>query len=124
MEQAMSGAPKGLVAYAHSQTSGQGRLDRRWKSPADASFSCSILLRAPGEPYELRFGATAVAPSARAAIIRFSSAQPDLKRPNDLIVGNAKLAELLNILLEEPEPSCAARDVRGSFGPTRCPRVP
>ena len=91
----MTGAPEGLVALADFQTAGRGRLDRRWESPPGASLLCSILLRAPVAPDELQLVVAAVALSARAAIVRLSGVRPDLKWPNDLIVGDAKLAGLL-----------------------------
>jgi BirA family biotin operon repressor/biotin-[acetyl-CoA-carboxylase] ligase len=43
----------------------------------------------------LQLVVAAVALSARAALVRLSGVRPDLKWPNDLIVGNAKLAGIL-----------------------------
>ncbi len=42
---ARDGAPHGSVLIALEQTSGRGRLDRQWASPAGASVSMSVLLR-------------------------------------------------------------------------------
>lgn len=94
-EQAKCGAPEGMVAYADYQSAGRGRLDRKWQSPAGTSLLCSILLRAPVESQELQLGVAAVALSARAAIVRLSGVRPSLKWPNDLVVGDSKLAGLL-----------------------------
>ena len=93
--QARSGAPEGLVAYADYQRGGRGRLDRSWESPAGASLLCSILLRplVPADDLTLVLGAVALA--ARAALVRLSGLRPSLKWPNDLVVGDAKLAGLL-----------------------------
>ncbi len=93
---AAEGAPEGLVAVADFQSAGRGRLDRRWESPAGSSLLCSILL-ASGR----RSGPAATGRRLRGARRR---ARPScdsvgcgrrLKWPNDLIVGDAKIAGLL-----------------------------
>jgi len=95
VNEALNGAPEGTVAYADFQSAGRGRLDRRWVSPPGASLLCSILLRAPVEVDQLHLVVAAVALSARAALVRLSGVRPSLKWPNDLLVGDAKLAGLL-----------------------------
>jgi BirA family transcriptional regulator, biotin operon repressor / biotin---[acetyl-CoA-carboxylase] ligase len=92
---AAEGAPEGLVAVADFQSGGRGRLDRRWESPAGASLLCSILLRPDVGPDRLQLVVACVALSARAALVRLSGVRPALKWPNDLIVGDAKIAGLL-----------------------------
>ncbi|MGB8197307.1 MAG: biotin--[acetyl-CoA-carboxylase] ligase [Acidimicrobiales bacterium] len=92
---AAEGAPEGLVAVADFQSAGRGRLDRRWESPPGASLLCSILVRPDVGPDQLQLVVASVALSARAAIVRLSGVRPALKWPNDLIVGDAKIAGLL-----------------------------
>ena len=92
---AAEGAPEGLVAVAEFQSAGRGRLDRRWESPAGASLLCSILLRPDVGPDQLQLVVACVALAARAALVRLSGVRPALKWPNDLIVGDAKVAGLL-----------------------------
>ena len=92
---ATEGAPEGLVAVADFQSAGRGRLDRRWESPAGASLLCSILLRADVGPDQLQLVVACVALSARSALVRLSGVRPALKWPNDLIVGESKIAGLL-----------------------------
>ena len=92
---AAEGAPEGLVAVAEFQSAGRGRLDRRWESPAGASLLCSILLRPDVGPDQLQLVVACVALAARAALVRLCGVRPDLKWPNDLIVGEAKIAGLL-----------------------------
>jgi BirA family biotin operon repressor/biotin-[acetyl-CoA-carboxylase] ligase len=94
-ERAREGAPEGLVAVADFQSAGRGRLDRRWESPAGASLLCSVLLRADVAPDQLQLVVACVALAARAALVRLSGVRPTLKWPNDLIVGDAKIAGLL-----------------------------
>jgi BirA family biotin operon repressor/biotin-[acetyl-CoA-carboxylase] ligase len=95
VNRAAEGAPEGLIAVADYQSAGRGRLDRRWESPADASLLCSILLRPDVGPDQLQLVVACVALSARAALVRLSGVRPGLKWPNDLIVGDAKVAGLL-----------------------------
>jgi BirA family biotin operon repressor/biotin-[acetyl-CoA-carboxylase] ligase len=92
---AVEGAPEGAVAVADFQSAGRGRLDRRWESPAGASLLCSILLRPDVGPDQLQLVVASVALAARAALVRLSGVRPALKWPNDLIVGDAKIAGLL-----------------------------
>jgi BirA family biotin operon repressor/biotin-[acetyl-CoA-carboxylase] ligase len=94
-ERAREGAPEGLVAVADFQSAGRGRLDRRWESPPGASLLCSILLRPDVAPDQLQLVVACVALAARAALVRLSGVRPTLKWPNDLIVGDAKVAGLL-----------------------------
>jgi BirA family transcriptional regulator, biotin operon repressor / biotin---[acetyl-CoA-carboxylase] ligase len=94
-QKAVDGASEGLVCVADFQTKGRGRLERTWESPADASLLCSILLRPDIDPDQLQLVVAAVALAARAALVRLSGVRPGLKWPNDLIVGNAKIAGLL-----------------------------
>jgi BirA family biotin operon repressor/biotin-[acetyl-CoA-carboxylase] ligase len=94
-QRALEGAPEGLVAVADFQSAGRGRLDRRWESPPGASLLCSILLRPDVAPDQLQLVVACVALAARAALVRLSGVRPALKWPNDLIVGDAKIAGLL-----------------------------
>ena len=89
------------MAYADFQLEGRGRLDRSWESPAGASLLCSILLRPEVAEEDLTLVLGAVALAARAALVRLSGVRPSLKWPNDLVVGDAKLAGLLAELVHE-----------------------
>ena len=93
--QAMANAPEGLVALADFQSAGRGRLDRSWEAPAGSSMLCSILLRPAVAADDLQLVVAAVALSARAAIARLVGLATTLKWPNDLMVGDQKLAGLL-----------------------------
>jgi BirA family biotin operon repressor/biotin-[acetyl-CoA-carboxylase] ligase len=88
-------APEGLVALADFQSAGRGRLDRQWESPPRASLLCSILLRPELDADQLQMVVAAVSLAARAALVRLSGVRPQLKWPNDLVVGDKKIAGLL-----------------------------
>ena len=94
-EQALAGQPEGLVAVADYQSAGRGRLDRTWVAPAGTSLLCSFLLRPAVSNDELQLVVAAVALSARAALGELCGLATTLKWPNDLLVGERKIAGLL-----------------------------
>lgn len=94
-DQARRGAPEGLVAVADHQTAGRGRLDRRWESPPGANLLASVLLRPRCDPDDLHLCTGAVALAAADACREVAGVEPDLKWPNDLLVGGSKVAGVL-----------------------------
>jgi BirA family biotin operon repressor/biotin-[acetyl-CoA-carboxylase] ligase len=97
MHLAREGAPEGLVVVADHQTSGRGRLGRTWEAPPGSSLLVSILFR-PGPslpPERAHLLTAAVGLAAAAACESLSGVRPDLKWPNDLLVGGRKLAGIL-----------------------------
>jgi BirA family biotin operon repressor/biotin-[acetyl-CoA-carboxylase] ligase len=94
-EQARLGAPDGTVAVAEHQTAGRGRLDRRWEAPPGASLLLSVLLRPSLDPPQLHLCTAAVAMAAAQACHKVAGVDVRLKWPNDLVVGDAKLAGVL-----------------------------
>jgi len=83
------------VAVADHQSAGRGRLDRRWESPPGSSLLTSILFRPTFDPAELHLCTAAVALAAAEACRRVAGVGPVIKWPNDLLVGEAKLAGVL-----------------------------
>jgi len=94
-QRAREDAPEGEVAFADFQSAGRGRLERVWEAAPGSSLLCSLLLRPALSPQELQWAVACVALGARAALVRLSGVRPDLKWPNDLMVGEKKLAGLL-----------------------------
>lgn len=95
VEAARAGEGEGLVLCADHQTAGRGRLGRTWVAPPGASILCSILLRPPLPPDQVHLVTTAVALAAADACEQVAGVAPRLKWPNDLLVGERKLAGLL-----------------------------
>lgn len=93
--QALEGAPEGLVCVADFQTRGRGRRDRSWESTPRSALLCSVLLRPQVDLDDLQLGVAAVSLALRAALVRLSGVRPDLKWPNDLLVGDSKVAGVL-----------------------------
>ncbi|MCA1710129.1 MAG: biotin--[acetyl-CoA-carboxylase] ligase [Actinobacteria bacterium] len=97
-ERARAGEPAGLVVVAEQQSAGRGRLDRAWVSPPRAGLTFSVLLRPEavvGWLPLLTGLAVARALRARAGV------DAVLKWPNDVLIGDLKVA---GILAEVPEP--------------------
>ena len=95
LDQARAGAPEGLVAVADHQTAGRGRLGRTWTAPPGASLLVSILLRPVLPPGSLHLVTAAVALAASDAARTVAGVESCLKWPNDLLVGDLKLAGVL-----------------------------
>jgi BirA family biotin operon repressor/biotin-[acetyl-CoA-carboxylase] ligase len=97
LDEARSGAPEGLVAVADSQEAGRGRLGRTWVAPPGSSLLVSVLLRpGPALPQSSSHLLTvAVALAAADACADLAGVTPSLKWPNDLLVGERKLAGVL-----------------------------
>ncbi len=93
--EARDGAPEGAVAVADHQSAGRGRMDRRWESPAGASLLASVLFRPEFDPSELHLCTAAVALAAAEACRHVAGVGAVVKWPNDLLVGEAKLAGVL-----------------------------
>lgn len=91
---AREGEAQGLVVAADHQTAGRGRLDRPWDAPAGTALLASILLRPDLHPSRLHLVTAAVGLSA-AAVLAARGVSAELKWPNDLLVGEAKLAGIL-----------------------------
>jgi BirA family biotin operon repressor/biotin-[acetyl-CoA-carboxylase] ligase len=95
LAQARAAAPEGLVVVAAHQTAGRGRLGRRWEAPAGANLLVSFLLRPRLAIEELHLCTVALALAARSACERVAGVAPVLKWPNDLLLGEKKLAGIL-----------------------------
>ena len=83
-----------LVLVADHQTAGRGRLDRTWEARPGANLLVSILFRHQGESPLHRI-TQAVALAAADACRAATGAEVELKWPNDLLLGDRKLAGIL-----------------------------
>ncbi len=98
---ARDGLPEGSVVFAESQSEGRGRLGRTWLSPAGMGLWFSILLRPPLHPsFATQLTILAAVAVAR-AIERQTPLRPEIKWPNDILVGHRKVAGILLELASE-----------------------
>lgn len=89
------GESAGFIVAASRQTAGRGRLGRTWESPPDRGLYVSILLRP-----QLRHDETGQLPilasvAAVDAVEALTGLCPQIKWPNDLMIGGRKLGGLL-----------------------------
>lgn len=87
-----AGAPAGMVVTADVQTAGRGRQGREWLSVEGASLALSVGIGVPSR------GATLVPLAAGLAVgdmLRRRGVTPQLKWPNDALVGGRKLGGIL-----------------------------
>jgi BirA family biotin operon repressor/biotin-[acetyl-CoA-carboxylase] ligase len=95
LDEARRGAPEGLVVVADHQTEGRGRRGRSWVAPPGASLLVSVLLRPALAPERTQLVSMACGVALAEAIERVAGFVPALKWPNDLVVGDRKLAGIL-----------------------------
>jgi BirA family biotin operon repressor/biotin-[acetyl-CoA-carboxylase] ligase len=92
LDAARGGAADGLVVVADEQTAGRGRLGRTWEAPPGSSLLVSVLLRREGDPGR---AVMAAGVALAGAVEEVAGVGAGLKWPNDLVVGEHKLAGLL-----------------------------
>lgn len=96
LERAAAGAPEGSVLVAEAQTAGRGRMGRAWLSPPGAALMFSVLLRPATVPPARRGWIPLLAGVAIAsAVAAVAGLDARLKWPNDVLVGDRKLAGIL-----------------------------
>ena len=91
---AATGAADGLVLLALHQTAGRGRRGAAWFSPPADSLAFSILVR-PAEPRALWSRLALAAGLAVAEALEESGVDAGIKWPNDVWIGNRKVAGIL-----------------------------
>ncbi len=103
MQLGESGEPHGAVVVAEEQTAGRGRAGRSWTSEKSAGIYCSILLRPPIPPAHAPLLTLVAGLAARDAAAEDLDALPDIRWPNDLLVGGRKFCGILTEMHAEPD---------------------
>ena len=86
---------EGALAVAEEQTEGRGRLGRNWHSPPGVSVLCSILLEPSVETQRLPELSLVAGEAAAEAISTVTALGPEIKLPNDILLGGRKVAGIL-----------------------------
>lgn len=86
---------EGAVALTEEQTEGRGRLGRTWVSPAGVSLLFSVLLEPPVETARLPELTGVAGEAVREAIAEVTGLAPEIKLPNDILIGGRKTAGIL-----------------------------
>ena len=100
-ERAREGAPEGLVVATEHQTAGRGRLDRTWETPAGSALTFSTLLR-PEVPPATWPWLPLLTGYAVAKALAGAGFGAVLKWPNDVLIGDRKVAGILVERVETP----------------------
>lgn len=87
-----AGHPPGTVVVAEEQTTGRGRLERRWFSAPGAGLYFSAVLEHP-EPAPIVTLALGLA--VQESIQQTAGVACDIRWPNDLLIGERKCAGIL-----------------------------
>jgi BirA family transcriptional regulator, biotin operon repressor / biotin---[acetyl-CoA-carboxylase] ligase len=93
----------GTVVLAEEQTAGRGRAGRSWTSEKSAGIYCSVLLRPSIAPAHAPLLTLVAGLAARDAAVEELNSVPDIRWPNDLLVGRRKFAGILTEMHAEPD---------------------
>ena len=95
LAQAATGAPEGRWLRADRQTGGRGRLGRAWLSPPGNLYASTIVRPLAGDPPTATLAFVAAIALEEVASAYAGANRLQLKWPNDLLAGPAKLAGIL-----------------------------
>ncbi|HEX9780891.1 MAG TPA: biotin--[acetyl-CoA-carboxylase] ligase [bacterium] len=93
-ELAAADCPDRTLVWALRQTAGRGRFGRRWESP-DGGAYCSIVVRPPRPMEEVSQLSLVAGLAVCEAIEGLLQEPPRIRWPNDVLLGDAKVAGLL-----------------------------
>ncbi len=91
---ARHGSPEGTLVVAEEQKAGRGRAGRRWLTPSGAALALSVVLR-PAPEAVTGGGLMTLGSLAVAEALETEGLRPQVKWPNDVLVGGRKLAGVL-----------------------------
>jgi len=96
MRAAAEGAPEGSVFLAEEQLAGRGRGAHTWHSARSTGIYCSVILRPAMPPSGALIFSLAAGLAVRAAVMEIApQLLPDLKWPNDVLLGGKKFCGIL-----------------------------
>lgn len=95
LEATQEGAAHGSVWVADEQTAGRGRSGHSWHSAAGDGLYVSVLLRPQMALVDALWLSLATGLAAQAAIAAVAAVTPDIRWPNDLLIGNRKCGGIL-----------------------------
>lgn len=101
MQAGAAGEPEGSVYIAEEQTAGRGRGGHAWHSEASSGIYVSLLLRPQLAPADVLALSLAAGLAAQGAVEEVTGIRPDLRWPNDLLLGDRKFCGILTELQAE-----------------------
>jgi BirA family transcriptional regulator, biotin operon repressor / biotin---[acetyl-CoA-carboxylase] ligase len=97
------GEPHGTVVIAEEQTAGRGRAGHSWHSEKTNGIYMTVLLRPPIPPQQAPVITLAAGLAMREAILELIDIAPDLRWPNDLLIGRKKFCGILTEMNAEQD---------------------
>ena len=95
MQQARLGAADGCVYVADEQTAGRGRSDHQWLSAAGQGLYASVIVRPRIVTSQLVWFPLLAGLALHRAVLETTGLCADLRWPNDLMLGERKVAGIL-----------------------------
>lgn len=95
MSAASQGEPEGAVFVAEEQTAGRGRGGHRWESDSSKGIYCSAVLRPHLAPADVLLISLAAGLAVWEAVHEVTGVESDLRWPNDVLCGDAKVCGIL-----------------------------
>jgi len=95
-----------FVILAERQLAGRGRRGRKWVSPFAENIYYSLVLRMDGGMRQLEGLSLVVGLAVLSALREMGIERAGLKWPNDVLVGNKKIAGILLELVGDPADVC------------------
>ncbi len=102
MDAAAAGEPEGSVFLAEEQTAGRGRSGHDWHSEKSSGIYASVLLRPNVPPSDVLVLSLGAGLAVQNAVEQVTGVRPDLRWPNDVLLGNRKFCGILAEMNAEP----------------------
>jgi BirA family transcriptional regulator, biotin operon repressor / biotin---[acetyl-CoA-carboxylase] ligase len=103
MQLGEGGEPHGAVVLAEEQTVGRGRAGRSWLSEKSRGIYATMLLRPQISPAHAPLLTLVAGLAARDAVADETGLEPDIRWPNDLLLGGKKFSGILTEMRAEPD---------------------
>jgi len=97
------GEPHGTLVLAEEQTAGRGRFGHTWHSEKTAGIYMTALLRPAIPPQQAPLITLLAGLAVRDAVVEQTGLTPDLRWPNDLLLGKKKICGILTEMNAEPD---------------------
>src|SRR5271166_2207192 len=102
MQAAADGEPEGAVFVAEQQTAGRGRGGHTWESAQSLGIYASVVLRPVLTPADTLLLSLIAGIAVAEAVQSITGLHPDLRWPNDVLLGGRKICGILTEMNAEP----------------------
>jgi BirA family biotin operon repressor/biotin-[acetyl-CoA-carboxylase] ligase len=102
-ELGQAGEAHGALVVAEEQTAGRGRAGRSWHSEKSSGVYMSLLLRPALSPMHAPLLTLLTGLALHDAVLEETGLAPDLRWPNDLLMGGKKCGGILTEMHAEPD---------------------